>query len=76
MREVTGEQCLTPGAAEPIFHPMPKPRLPPKVCAYVHCPRRGRPFIPKKPHQRFCRDSCRWSDWQEKHPRQALGGVV
>ncbi len=75
MSEPTREQCLTAAVTDDTFRDMPrtpKPGLEPRVCAYLHCPRRGRPFTPKKKQQRFCRDACRWSDWQLKHPRRAL----
>lgn len=26
-------------------------------------------FDPKRPHQRFCCDKCRWAKWNEEHPR-------
>lgn len=44
----------------------------PRVCAYPKCPRKGKPFRPTAPHQRFCRSfrgkptHCRQLEWQRR----------
>lgn len=50
----------------------PKEGFAPRVCAYLNCPRQGKPFRPTKKHQRFCTTyrgkptNCRSLEWQRR----------